>query len=156
MKETNRIDHLVWVVHPENLDRYVAQLADLFDTKFEEMSGESAHFFISWDAGLEIAAPSGDGPAGGVLRAHLEKNGEGPFAVVVQVPDIEDASARASKLGWPVDQRLLGGQADMTWTSKVTTIRERFIGPFLNTMLLFGQIDYVDNAERTPSETADQ
>jgi len=146
MKDTNRIDHFAWAVHPENAEAYVAQLSELFDTTFEELKGATgARILISWDTGLEIATPVGEGTGGDIVRAHLEKYGEGPFALVFRVPDIEAAGKRAAKLGWPVDTRALGDEVDMTWTNKLTSLHERIIGPFLNTMLLYGQIDYVED-----------
>ncbi len=151
MKDTNRIDHFVWAVRPEYLAGYLAQLSDLFDTEFEEFDGKSgARILISWDTGLEFAVPSGEGARGDELRAYLDKKGEGPFAIVFRVPDIESASKRAMQLGWPVGDSLLGSEeADRSWT-RVTRVREQFVGPFLNTMLLFGQIDYADGDSEGP------
>jgi hypothetical protein len=148
MKDTNRIDHFVWAVRPENVAGYLAQLSDLFHTEFEEYDGKSgARILISWDTGFEFAVPNGEGPRGDDLRAYLDKNGEGLFAVVFRVPDIESASKRAAQLGWPVGDGVLGSEeADKGWT-RVTRVREQFIGPFLNTMLLYGQIDYADGDE---------
>ena len=82
-------------------------------------------------------------------RAFLDQNGEGLFAIVYGVADIEEASERARSLGWPVDSTLLG-QADVPWSQKVTTIRERFIEPVPEHDVLYGQIDYVeeDDADR--------
>ena len=149
MKDTNRIDHFVWVVRSENLERYVKLFSELFDTTFEEFAGDAgAHIFISWETGYEFASPVGDGPGGHGLRSHLEANGEGPFAIVFRVPDMDIASERAARLGWPISAGIMGNdESDQKWTA-VHRVRERFVGPFLGTMLLFGQIDYkADSSE---------
>jgi hypothetical protein len=147
MKDTNRIDHFVWVVHEENLDQYVKKFSDLFQTTFEEFDGKNgARIFVSWETGFEFATPTGDGLGGHGLKAHLDAHGEGPFAIVFRVPDIEAASERAKELDWPVSSSVLGNdESDLVWTA-VSRVREQFVGPFLGTMLLFGQIDYRDGS----------
>ncbi|MCM6773085.1 VOC family protein [Nocardia sp. CDC159] len=161
MSAKNRIDHFVWLVEPENLSRYVKQMSELFETTFDEFRNESggALVLISWDAGLEFTAPYGDSPAANALRAVLAERGEGPCAVVVRVPSVDASSERAAALGWPIDAPQsgywgeLGRQSveleNMSWTTKVTSMRERVIGSFLNTTLLFGEIEYADVEDAT-------
>ncbi|MBF6334104.1 hypothetical protein [Nocardia transvalensis] len=151
MPAKNRIDHFTWLVEPENLPRYVKQMSELFETTFDEVFNESAgvRALISWDAGLEFAAPYGDLPAADALRAVLAERGEGPFAIVVRVPSIDASSERAAALGWPIDRQLLELEAGVSSTTKVTSARERVIGSFLNTSLLFGEIEYADVEDAT-------
>src|SRR5208282_1274379 len=125
MKDTNRIDHFVWVVRLENLDGYVKQFSELLGTTFEEFAGgNGAHIFVSWETGFEFAAPTDEGPGGHGLRAHLDAHGEGPFAIVFRVPDIEASSKHATGLGWPVSANTLGNdESDLKWTA-VSRVRE--------------------------------
>jgi hypothetical protein len=142
--DTNRIDHVVWAVHPENLDKSVTQLAALLNTTFEEFEGvPGLHVFVSWDTGFEIATPTGDGPSGEVVRQFLTDKGEGIFAVVVRVPDLKTVSEHATGLGWPVAATASGSdETDRLW-QRITRLREQFVGPFVGTMLFFGEVDYV-------------
>ncbi|MBF6331104.1 hypothetical protein IU452_21615 [Nocardia transvalensis] len=156
----NRIDHFAWLVELDNLSRYVKQMSELFETTFEEFRNEPGGnlTMISWDAGLEFAAPLGDSPAADALRAMLAERGEGPVGAIVGVPSIDAASERAAELGWPIDGPqpgywgALGQQSvepNLSWTTKVTSMRERVIGDFLNTTLLFGEIEYADVEDAT-------
>ena len=146
MPDQNRIDHIVWAVNPDHLDGYAARLAELFDTEFEEFTGNPGlRVLVSWEAGLEIAIATGDpSPAGDAVRAFLEKNGEGLFAVVHRVPDIKAAAERARGLGWPVAAGVSGNpETDKLWKG-ISRLREQFVGPFANTLLFFGEVDYRD------------
>ncbi|MFI5957531.1 hypothetical protein [Cryptosporangium sp. NPDC051539] len=146
MRDHNRIDHVVWAVEPDNLTGYAERLAQLLDTEFEEFTGvPGLRVFVSWDSGFEVAAPgNGEGPAGDAVRGFLARKGEGIFAVVHRVPDLEVAAARAKELGWPVGDRVAGAPAtDQLW-KRITRLREQAVGPFANTSLFFGEIDYQD------------
>ena len=61
---------------------------------------------ISWDTGLEFAVPSGEGTRGDELRAYLDKNGEGPFAL---------SSASQISSPRPSARRNLGGPLATTF-----------------------------------------
>ena len=146
MLDQNRIDHVVWAVEPDNLTAYAERLSQLLDTEFEEFTGVSGlRVFVSWDTGFEVAAPgNGEGPAGDAVRGFLAQKGEGIFAIVHRVPDLEAAAARAKGLGWPVSDRVAGAaETDALW-KRITRLREQAVGPFANTFLFFGEVDYRD------------
>lgn len=144
MPDQNRIDHVVWAVEPDNLIGYAERLSQLLDTEFEEFTGvPGLRVFVSWDTGFEVVAPgNGEGPSGDAVRGYLAQKGEGLFAVVHRVPDLEAAAARAKGLGWPVADRVAGSEeTDRLWR-RITRLREQAVGPFANTLLFFGEVDY--------------
>jgi len=161
----NRLDHFVWVVEPENIKKYVDQLSDLFEIKFDfrdgpRSDGTPLQTYVCWDAGLEIIAPFADPvakpiadhPVAQRLAAFLEEKGEGPFGVVIRVPDMQATNERAKKLGWQVDavaphlaDKATRQAVHAAWTSRILDIQETFLGKFLNTMLIVGEFEYPDD-----------
>lgn len=62
--------------------------------------GLGIRVLINWDAGVEIIAPHGDGgTVGPRVRAFLDERGEGVYAVVVEVEDLDDAAEQARAAG---------------------------------------------------------
>jgi hypothetical protein len=158
----NRVDHFIWVVRPENIEKYVASLSALLNVEFEhrdgpKIDGSNLDVYLSWDSGLEIVAPLGaDNSETGRLKEHpaaktffecLEKRGEGPYAIAFRVPNLEMAGDRARKQGRSLqylqssdrDQRVRTHHA---WTNKVVDNHEINIGEFVNITILLAQTEY--------------
>jgi hypothetical protein len=100
---TNRIDHVAWMCRPENHDAYVEKLSKLFNITFEADDGGpdfGLRFTWSWSAGLEVLSPAGDGDHAKMCWKYLDEKGEGLFAVVMGVADVEETRQHAVDLGY--------------------------------------------------------
>lgn len=159
-----RIDHFVWVVKPDNIQRYVQQLSALFDVEFDFRDGPAndgspVQTYVSWDAGLELIAPFPHPDARAIedhavareISAHLEANGEGPFGVVMRVQNIAAERERLRALGYEVSAVAphLGSNEERTrvlsaWTDRLLQLEEAFVCDFLNTKLIIGELAYPD------------
>ena len=116
---TNRIDHIAWMCRPENHDAYVEKLSKLFNVTFEADDGGpdfGLRFTWSWSAGLEVLSPAGDGPHAQMCWKHLEAKGEGLFAVVMGVADVDETVERAKEMGYtPSPLMLLHGDLEVAY-----------------------------------------
>ena len=55
---------------------------------------------LGWDAGVELISPHGrPGPAGTMVRAHLDKQGEGVYAAVLLTDDFESVETGMKAVG---------------------------------------------------------
>jgi len=88
----------------KDLDKAVALYSELLNTTFYPVDmavdfGVRAAF--SYDAGIEMASPipRSDSPMAQVLIQHIEEHGEGLYAVVFSVDDVEQAHAKAKEMG---------------------------------------------------------
>src|ERR1700712_1979617 len=93
---------VVWCVRRESppaLERYWVDAlgVPLASCHIEELG---LHLLMSWEAGVEIVAPSESaGSFTAVLDGHLEAKGEGVFATVYEVEDLDLAVKRAVSAG---------------------------------------------------------
>ncbi len=161
----NRIDHFVWVAKAENVTNYVDKLSALFDVEFDHRYGPDfdspIDLYVSWQAGLEVVAPipNADGSAfdpqtqaaAFALAARLAEHGEGPFALVFRVPDLEAATERLRARGHSINSitpKLGSREARIAqnarWTKNVLDIDETFVDSFLGVHLLLGAFQYPD------------
>jgi len=150
----NRIDHFIWVVRPENIARYVEQAEKLFGVEFEHMHGPTVagtdrDCYVSFDAGLEFIAPLGTGdPTSAQFLEYLDRYGEGPWGFVFGVDDLEEPMARARGEGYPVGELVQQGNAPArqqimrSWTTRVNDVREVYVGRFIETEIMFGDMRY--------------
>jgi hypothetical protein len=150
----NRVDHFIWVVRPENIARYVEQATRLFGVEFEHMHGPTVagtdrDCYVSFDAGLEFMAPLGRGDATSAqFLDYLEEHGEGPWGFVFGVADLGEPSARARAAGFPVGELVQSDdpqareRAMRSWTAHVRDAREIYVGTFLGTEIMFGDMRY--------------
>lgn len=144
----NRIDHVVWMCRPENHDAYVHKLSTLFDCEFEANDG--GHDFglriaWSWSAGLEVISPArAEGDEGNEYSkmgwSYLAKRGEGLFAVVVGVDDVQKAIERARSLGCEPSPLLYLPATEKPWRKRVQECTESVLDVFLDQNLAVGRI----------------
>ena len=142
----NHLDHVAWVSRLETLEANTARLAELSGASFQsfERSDMGIVITVSWEAGLEILSPlPHHTPGNQGLHDHLDAHGEGIFAVVFGVGDLEAASGRLEAKGYAVSG-LLDDHPDSPWRHKLR-LRERVVGPFLGGNFVLGDIDYADD-----------
>ncbi len=145
-KFINHIDHITWASHLDTFEENVAKMEEVTGVKLQQFDNEELGFrmYLSWEAGIEVMAPlphrtDFNGP----LHDHLEKCGEGVYAVVFGYRNLEETRERLEKLGYFIGPRM--GEDDASgWDGKVI-VRER-IGPHLmNSWIVLGELDYRDD-----------
>lgn len=142
---TNRIDHVAWMCRPENHDAYVEKLSKLLDVTFEADDGGpdfGLRITWSWSAGLEVLSPCGDRsiPHCQMGWDFLEKKGEGLFAMVFGVKDVEKTIEHARSLGYEPSGLLSLPPTDKPWRKRVQDCTEAVLEHWLDGNLAIGSI----------------
>jgi hypothetical protein len=104
-KFINHVDHVAWLVRPENLDAHLAQMERVTGATLRRFSRADMGFTmcISWEAGLEVVCPHEERTEfNSWLWSELETNGEGVTSVVFGVKDLDWHRTRLEKMGIPV------------------------------------------------------
>lgn len=144
-KFVNHIDHVAWISRLENLEENVARFEKISGTRFEyhENPITGLIIYLSWEAGLEIVAPSEERTEfNQALHDRLEQHGEGVHAVVFGIRDMDEHEARLKALGISLRPQAVK-RSTAPWVDRVK-VKER-IGPaILNTWFILGDIDYAD------------
>ena len=140
----NRIDHVAWMCRPENHDAYVEKLSKLFNMTFEADDGGpdfGLRITWSWSAGLEVLSPVGtELPYSKMCWDYLNKRGEGLFAVVMGVDDVEEAMERARSIGCEPTPLIYLPQTDKPWLKRVQECTESVLDVFLDQNMAVGRI----------------
>ncbi|HEX7881243.1 MAG TPA: hypothetical protein VF499_00690 [Afipia sp.] len=148
-KLVNRVDHVAWIVRYENVDTEVARLEELADVKLQRFERSDAGILIcvNWDAGLEILSPLPErNDFNGALHDHLDRQGQGVFAVVFGVSSLDRQKQRLEALGYEVGPEV-DDHPDSPWHDRLV-LRERIAGPFLGGFFTLGDIAYADDVIR--------
>jgi hypothetical protein len=145
MQITNRIDHVAWMCRPENHDAYVEKLSKLFRMEFEADDG-GADFGLritwSWSAGLEVLSPATDesNPLAKMGWDFLAKKGEGLFAVVMGVKDVQETISHARSLGYEPSGLFSLPETTKPWRERVQDCTESVLEHWLDGNLAIGSI----------------
>lgn len=134
----------------KDLDKAVALYSRLLNTTFHtlamaEASGVRVAF--SWDAGVEIASPipGSTAPSALGLAQHINKHGEGLYAVIFSVDNAEQAKAKAEEMGIRVVKKVDVDQAEVkrSFHGNFSTFIEYFLHPedTRGTQVVLGQFD---------------
>ncbi|MGE0308384.1 MAG: VOC family protein [Acidimicrobiia bacterium] len=154
----NRINHVAWVVKPENIDRYVHDASLLFGVEFERLGdpdvpGATKVIFMSFDGGLEFIAPLTTADASAKrFQDFLDEHGEGLYGLVFAVDSLDDRIAEARTLGYPAGDPLQSSDPSVrqrylrAYTTRCLDAQEAVIGRFVGTAVVFGEFDYPDQA----------
>jgi hypothetical protein len=148
-KFINHVDHAVYLSKWENLDANIARLELLTDSKLERSVREEmgAAICVDWSTGLEMVSPTPDRiPANEALHARLESHGEGLLAVVYGVADLEAHKAKLEARGFQIGP-LMETHPSEPWFDRIV-LRERFAPPFLDSWMVFSEIDYASGLIR--------
>jgi len=149
-----RIALVVFVVRSVNLEKYAEAATRLFGARFERMHGptvpgadDQIDVFLDYDCGIELIAPLGADSANAAdLTKFLDQHGEGIFALVYQVDDLDRSLASAKAEGYPVAESVLNTNADArrayvaSYTKRISDIQEVHVGPFIGLEVIFGDI----------------
>jgi hypothetical protein len=140
----NRIDHVAYMCRPENHDSYVKKLSDLFKIEFEADDGGpdfGLRFTWSWSAGLEVLSPAGtDSPYAQMCWQFLNERGEGLFAAVMGVRDVDETIAHARSLGYDPSPLMHLPPTVKAWRQRVQDCTESVLEVFLGGNLAIGSI----------------
>jgi hypothetical protein len=151
VKFVDHVDHVVWITYPDKIDAAAAELGTLCNVKMEGpwvRDDIGLTICVSWEAGLELVAPHSERTDfNGPLHDHLAERGEGMYAIVFGVRDIQAAAERARFLGYSPGAFMTEG-TDTPWAGKHDKLLESHVTKFLNTWILYGQIDYPDGVVR--------
>lgn len=148
-KFINHVDHVAWICRYENVEANVARLEELSGVKLQRFAREELGIYIcaNWEAGLELLVPLPTRTEfNGALYDHLDAHGEGVYAVVFGVPDLEKHKAHLEAKGHEIGPEV-DDSADSPWHHKMV-LRERHAGYFLTNAFVLGQIDYGDDVVR--------
>jgi hypothetical protein len=64
------------------------------------LEADGVRVLLAWDAGVELISPQGPpGPAGTMVRTHLDKHGEGVYAAVLLTDDFESVEIGMKAVG---------------------------------------------------------
>jgi hypothetical protein len=144
-KFINHVDHVAWIVRPENLDMHIEQLEKLTGATLTRFSRADMGFImcISWEAGLEVVAPMEERTEFNTwLWSELETKGEGVTSVVFGVRDLDWHNQRLAKMGIEAGT-LMDDHPSSPWHDKLV-LWERVAGQAINTNIVLGDIDYQD------------
>jgi hypothetical protein len=147
VRNNDRVDHVAWLCSPENLEAMIAKLGQLGGTPLDgpvDLPAAGLRIGISWDTGLEVVSPlpGSDRPAALETRRMLRRRGEGIYAVLFGVPDMEAALVRAREAGYEPGVLIQGGDPNRPWAGKYTKFLEARIGEEMNTDLMYCVTEY--------------
>src|SRR4030042_6507317 len=130
-KGINRVAILV-----KDIDNAVALYSELLNTTFYPVTMADEHgirTMISYEAGIELASPipGFDGLMAQNLTQQIEERGEGLYAVVFSVDDIEQAHAKAKEMGiWVLyKMELDADETKRNFHGRYSTFIEYFLHP---------------------------
>jgi hypothetical protein len=145
----NRVSHVVFCLHPENLDDAVAFFSEALGATFEDSSRPELglRIKIALASGIELIAPAPDlGPTPQRFLDHLQERGEGVYDVVYGVRDIDAVIADAERFGVGVTHR--NSFADEPpWRGRFEVFDEAHFQPFHGIRLTLGCIQPIADAQ---------
>ena len=131
---TKGINRVAIVV--KDFDGAVALYSELLNTTFYPLDiaeGSGVRVALSYDAGIEIASPLSESeqPTALGLSQYIKEHGEGLYAVVFSVDDVEQARDKAETMGIRVLRKVEVGQDDVkqSFQGRYNTFMEYFLNP---------------------------
>jgi predicted enzyme related to lactoylglutathione lyase len=131
---TKGINRVAIVV--KDFDGAVTLYSELLNTTFYPLTiaeGSGVRVALSYDAGIEIASPLAGSkqPSALGLSQYVKDHGEGLYAVVFSIDDIEQARDKAEKMGIRVLRKVEVGQNEVkqSFHGRYNTFIEYFLNP---------------------------
>jgi hypothetical protein len=151
----NRLDHVAWVCFPDNFARNLELLSGLGGTPLDGPHDKpeiGIRIAISWETGLELISPvRGSEAEAAVAAKQILERGEGIYAVLFGVDDMQAALRRARSAGYTPGTLIQGGSdPNVPWAGKYKTFLESHIGKIMNTDFMYCFVEYpkTKNASR--------
>jgi hypothetical protein len=138
-----RIDHIVFVVHPETADGAAERFEQVLGISFTdryEVPAIGIRLYIDWSAGIEIVTPV-DRSLAVEYAEHLDKYGEGIFRLVFGVANLDASLERVQSLGLKVHKRFDVLTIRPQWTELFSRLDESIIDAVHGVRLNLGQIE---------------
>lgn len=131
---TKGINRVAIVV--KDFDGAVALYSELLNTTFYPLAiaeGSGVRVALSYDAGIEIASPltESNQPTALGLSQFIKEHGEGLYAVVFSIDDVEQARDKAEKMGIRVLRKVEVDQdnVEKAFQGKYNNFIEYFLNP---------------------------
>lgn len=97
-----RLHHVTFAVAPDRLDATTRLFTELgFELNVGELPDAGLHLRLDWQRGIELISPIAGSTAAVAARVadFLDKNGDGVYTVVLQVPGASAAESVAERYG---------------------------------------------------------
>lgn len=146
----NHVDHVAYISRWDTIEANAAQLEALTDAKLQRIDRPHVGvvLYIDWATGLEIVAPTQErSELNERLYERLDSRGEGVLAVIYGVEDLEAHKIKLEARGFEVGPLWESVHPAGSWTERLL-VRERQGPAFMNTWLIYSQIDYRDGEIR--------
>jgi hypothetical protein len=142
-RNVGRIDHIILLYRNRaNQDEARRKFTDLLGIEDWQEVGEGdegIYIWISWQSGIELICPTRDVPA---FQKHLDTHGEGFYAMVFGVEDLERSSSHIQRISGRAPHAL--GKAPGTVFKKFTVAREAIVGMVGGMRLMVGEFESND------------
>lgn len=144
----NRVVMRVWDLEAGKVFYRELLGAEFFDADPADTEPFGVQVAMSFEAGVELVAPAGDGPSH--IRTRLEEAGEGIEGVVFAVPDADAARDAAAAAGIATFHTLdySPAEIDEKLQGRFTRYYEHFLtaAPPLSGTVLVGEFDEADGS----------
>ncbi|MEJ7927792.1 hypothetical protein WG908_13635 [Sphingobium sp. AN641] len=146
----NHVDHVAYISRWETVEANAARLEALTDAKLQRTDRPHVGvvLYIDWSAGLEIVAPMPERTEQNEsLHDLLDNRGEGVLAVIYGVEDLDAHKEKLEAKGFEISPLWESVHPAGSWSERLL-VRERHGPVFMNTWLIYSQIDYRDGEIR--------
>lgn len=139
-----RIDHIAFMVSPENFDSAIKSMTDLLELTFEgpyDLTDLGTKVVIDWDAGIEFITVT-DPSIATAQAEFLKTHGDGFYRLVVGVGDLKAALERADAAQIGLIYQYDGLTIDPSWRDRFDRIDEAILeDPSPGIRIALGQIE---------------
>jgi hypothetical protein len=139
-RNVGRVDHIILLyrnrANQDEARRKFTELLGIDDWQEVGDGDEGIYIWISWDSGIELICPTRDVPA---FQKHLDIHGEGFYAMVFGVSDLDHASSHIQRVTGRTPHPL--GTAPAPVFEKFKVAREAIVGVVGGMRLMVGEFE---------------
>jgi hypothetical protein len=139
-RNVGRIDHIILLYRnrasQDEARKKFTDLLSIDDWQEVGEGDEGIYIWISWSSGIELICPTRDVPA---FQKHLDSHGEGFYAMVFGVADLEQASSHIHRISGRAPHLL--GKAPGPVFDKFNVAREAIVGMVGGMRLMVGEFE---------------